>query len=421
MLATYLPLLLMAVLALGTWWLVKNTPSADGPRDAAPVRSEPDYTMQNFVVERFDKDGRLKVRIQGEQLRHYADTDRIEVDQARIRAVAADGRATLAQARRAITNGDGSELQLLGDARIDSTGPRGEPIEFRGEFLHAFLTTERMRSHLPVTVCAKAASSARPAWTTTIWRDCCNCRAACARCCCRPPAPPDRPKRPTSRPQARRPEHACRTHRHRRTPPLVFITGASSGIGQALALRFHRAGWRLALVARRGDGVAGLGRCAGLRPGPRARLCGRRARHPRHRRRPAATASRTQGLPDAVVANAGISVGMDSAEFDDLEVMRGTFETNNLGMAATFHPFVKPMRAARQRPAGGHRQRRRHPRPARARRVLRQQGGGHQLLRKPARRMRAFGRQGGDASARLHRHATDTRQPLFDALPDAGR
>ena len=35
------------------------------------------------------------------------------------------------------------------------------------------------------------------------------------------------------------------------TPPLVFITGASSGIGQALAAKYHRAGWRLALVARR--------------------------------------------------------------------------------------------------------------------------------------------------------------------------
>jgi len=35
------------------------------------------------------------------------------------------------------------------------------------------------------------------------------------------------------------------------TSPLVFITGASSGIGQALAARFHRGGYRLALVARR--------------------------------------------------------------------------------------------------------------------------------------------------------------------------
>jgi lipopolysaccharide export system protein LptC len=66
--------------------------------------------------------------------------------------VATDGRVTLAQARRAVANGDGSELQLIGDARVDSTGPRGEPIQFRGEFLHAFLATERLRSHLPVRV-----------------------------------------------------------------------------------------------------------------------------------------------------------------------------------------------------------------------------------------------------------------------------
>jgi lipopolysaccharide export system protein LptC len=152
LLATYLPLVLMLVLALGTWWLVKNTPSAEAPHEAGLPRKEPDYTMDHFVVERFDKNGRLKVRMQGERLRHFADSDIIEVDQARVRAVAENGRVTLAQARLAVANGDGSELQLMGDARVDSSGPRGEPIQFRGEFLHAFLNTERLRSHLPVVV-----------------------------------------------------------------------------------------------------------------------------------------------------------------------------------------------------------------------------------------------------------------------------
>jgi lipopolysaccharide export system protein LptC len=152
MLTTYLPLVLMLLLALGTWWLVKNTPSADGPSESSLPRKEPDYTMDHFVIERFDKNGRLKVRMQGDRLRHFADTEIIEVDNARVRAVSADGRVTLAQARRAIANGDGSEVQLIGDARVDSAGPRGEPIQFRGEFLHAFLNTERVRSHLPVVV-----------------------------------------------------------------------------------------------------------------------------------------------------------------------------------------------------------------------------------------------------------------------------
>ena len=54
-----------------------------------------------------------------------------------------------------------------------------------------------------------------------------------------------------------------------------------------------------------------------------------------------------QGLPDVVIASAGISVGVDTAIESDLEVLRAVLETNNLGMAATFQPFIAPMRARR--------------------------------------------------------------------------
>jgi hypothetical protein len=50
-----------------------------------------------------------------------------------------------------------------------------------------------------------------------------------------------------------------------------------------------------------------------------------------------------QGLPDVVIANAGISVGVDMRDESDLEVLRAIVETNNLGMAATFQPFIAPM------------------------------------------------------------------------------
>ena len=48
-----------------------------------------------------------------------------------------------------------------------------------------------------------------------------------------------------------------------------------------------------------------------------------------------------------VIANAGISIGMDTAVLSDLEVMRATYETNNLGLAATFQPFVAAMQGRR--------------------------------------------------------------------------
>jgi lipopolysaccharide export system protein LptC len=152
LLSAYLPLLLMSLLALFTWWLVRVTPAPPGTREASPVRHDPDYTMTQFALERFDAGGRLKVRIEGERLRHFPDTDRIEVDRVQIRAVAPDGRLTLASAKRAISNGDASEVQLLGGAQVTSTDSAGATLQMSGEFLHAFLVTERVRSPLPVQV-----------------------------------------------------------------------------------------------------------------------------------------------------------------------------------------------------------------------------------------------------------------------------
>ena len=51
------------------------------------------------------------------------------------------------------------------------------------------------------------------------------------------------------------------------------------------------------------------------------------------------------GRLDIVIANAGISIGMDTAVRDDIDVMAQTFATNNIGLAATFHPFIAPMLA----------------------------------------------------------------------------
>jgi lipopolysaccharide export system protein LptC len=150
--SAYLPLLLMALLALASWWLVKNSPRGAVAVEERALRSDPDYTMNQFALERFDSGGRLKLRIEGARMKHFPATDRIEIEEAQIRAIAEDGRVTLAHARQAIGNGDGSEIQLLGGAEVTSTDTGGTPLVMRGEFLHAFLVTERVKSHLPVQV-----------------------------------------------------------------------------------------------------------------------------------------------------------------------------------------------------------------------------------------------------------------------------
>jgi lipopolysaccharide export system protein LptC len=151
-LSSYLPLLLMTLLALATWWLVKNSPRAPDTSALRVVSSEPDYSMEQFAVERFDASGQLKLRIEGARMQHFPATDRIEVEGAQIRAVAPDGRVTLAHAQRAVGNGDGSELQLMGAAEVSSVDVNGAPLVMRSEFLHAFFVTQRVKSHLPVLV-----------------------------------------------------------------------------------------------------------------------------------------------------------------------------------------------------------------------------------------------------------------------------
>ncbi|RVU49877.1 LPS export ABC transporter periplasmic protein LptC [Rubrivivax rivuli] len=151
-LSSYLPLLVMALLVLASWWLVKNSPRPLAPAEERPVSNEPDYTMAQFALERFDAQGRLKLRIEGATLKHFPATDRIEIEDAQIRAISPDGRVTLARAKLALGNGDGSEVQLRGGAEVTATDANGQPLVMRSEFLHAFLVTEQVRSHLPVEV-----------------------------------------------------------------------------------------------------------------------------------------------------------------------------------------------------------------------------------------------------------------------------
>lgn len=153
LLGAYLPMLLMVLLALGTWWLVKNSPVPGDGSPEAPPRHEPDYTMHAFSVQRFNATGKLQTLLEGDVLRHYPDTDNIEIDNVRVRAIGTDGAVTRAVGRRAISNGDGSEVQLLGGAEVTREAMGKDPeVHFSGEFLHAFLDTERVTSHLPVTV-----------------------------------------------------------------------------------------------------------------------------------------------------------------------------------------------------------------------------------------------------------------------------
>lgn len=152
-LSIYLPVMLMGLMALGTYWLARNTPDFSAPGIQRPPTHDPDYFMRRFSVKSFDATGRLKSEVHGAEARHFPDNDTMEVDEPRVRAFNQEGVLTVATAKRALSNGDGSEVQLIGDAVVTrgGQGSTAEPkLEIRGEFLHFFVQAEKVRSHKPV-------------------------------------------------------------------------------------------------------------------------------------------------------------------------------------------------------------------------------------------------------------------------------
>jgi len=155
-LAVYLPLLLMGLMAMSTYWLVRNTPLMGEAEQDAPLRHVPDYFMRDFSVKVFAEDGHLKSEMVGIEGRHYPDTDTLEVDQPRIRVLGAEGRVTTAVAAKGLINADGSEAQLFDkavvvrEANTNAQGVITPRSELHSDFLHFFADTEQVRSHLPV-------------------------------------------------------------------------------------------------------------------------------------------------------------------------------------------------------------------------------------------------------------------------------
>ena len=129
----------------------------------------------------------------------------------------------------------------------------------------------------------------------------------------------------------------------------VFITGASSGIGNALAEYYAAQGAVLGLVARRGELLAA--QADTLKQGGAAEVACYALDVTRREALQAAAEDfiARHGVPDIVIANAGVSFGTLSEYHEDFEVIQRIFETNVFGMIATFMPFIAGMQqAARQ-------------------------------------------------------------------------
>lgn len=151
-LSAYLPLLLMVALALATWWLVKQAPPPPAPVTATLPPGLPDYTLRGFTLERFAKDGRRELTLEGRELHHFPDNDRIEIEAVELLAELPGGGRTRATARQAVANSRASEVRLMGGAVVRGLTQDGQNVTIDSEFLLYRAAERRLTTDRPVTV-----------------------------------------------------------------------------------------------------------------------------------------------------------------------------------------------------------------------------------------------------------------------------
>lgn len=117
-LTLYLPGILMALFALGSWWLVRSLPSIFNEAPVQNVRYEPDYYLEQFSVKSFNKQGQLTREISGQGAKHYPDTDTLEISNVTLKGHNPNGQRTdVFTAKSMQMNNKTGEYELSGQVR----------------------------------------------------------------------------------------------------------------------------------------------------------------------------------------------------------------------------------------------------------------------------------------------------------------
>lgn len=148
---TWVPIAALALLAAYTGWLVQQREPVSGTSASTP-RGEPDYVLQGFTLEHFDAAGLPQARISGEQMRHYPDTDAVEVDSVRVDANPPKGQPLQARAKLGLVDPKARTVTLRGGVVVTSTTAQGEALRVEGEHLVADTRAQRLYATSPVTV-----------------------------------------------------------------------------------------------------------------------------------------------------------------------------------------------------------------------------------------------------------------------------
>ena len=155
-LIAFLPVLLLGVLALGSYWLYRQAPSIKETKVAPNTNPEPDYFLKQFATRRFANSGQMKSEIYGEMAFHFPITDEMDIRSIRIKKVQESGQVLSGTSQQALSNQDASDVQLIGTAKLSQTPlPNAKvqaPTEFSGEYLRIQSKEQKLISNRPVLI-----------------------------------------------------------------------------------------------------------------------------------------------------------------------------------------------------------------------------------------------------------------------------
>ncbi len=153
-LLAFLPLILLAILLWGSVWLVRNAPKALSVPISGKTSHEPDYFARDFTLKTYSLQGEMKSFLQGVSSVHFPDTLTNLIEKPLVRSVSRSGRLTTAVAQRSLSNEDGSEIQLMGQAVVhkQGVGTQEPAMTLRSEFIHLFANTDSLLTYAPVKI-----------------------------------------------------------------------------------------------------------------------------------------------------------------------------------------------------------------------------------------------------------------------------
>lgn len=154
MFARWLPILLMATLALFTFWLVRQNPALTPERPERTPSHLPDYEMRGFSLQRHLTSGATPSVIEGDHVRHFPDTDTFDMDGMRMRWLDEQGRVTRVTARRATMDPARHEVVLKQQGHLERPAQPGvdQGLELWGDDLVFDTQAQTLQSKRPVTI-----------------------------------------------------------------------------------------------------------------------------------------------------------------------------------------------------------------------------------------------------------------------------